>query len=49
MKAEYRYLISTSKAALALSDLEEESLDPNPNEDQSELIPDMTLRTLDTE
>lgn len=36
-------------ASLAFSDLETESLDPRPKEDQSELIPDMTLRTLDTE
>lgn len=36
-------------AALAFSDLVEESLVPMPKEDQRPLIPDMTLRTLDTE
>ena len=49
VKAEYRYFVSASRAALAFSDLETGSLDTRPNEDQSELIPDITLRTLDTE
>lgn len=34
---------------MAFSDLLDESLDPMPIEDQMALIPDMTLRTLDTE
>lgn len=49
VKAEYRYFRSCSKANLAFSDLEMESLDPKPKEDQRPLMPDMTLRTLDTE
>lgn len=49
VKAEYRYLRSASMEALAFSDLVDESLEPMPKEDQRPLIPDMTLRTLDTE
>jgi hypothetical protein len=48
VKAEYRYFRSVSRAALAFSDLEG-SLEPSPIDDQIILIPDMTLRTLDTE
>ena len=36
-------------AALALSVLDADSLDPKPKEDQNALMLDMTLRTLDTE
>jgi hypothetical protein len=49
VKAEYKYFKSASKATLALSDLEIESLEPSPKEDQRPLMPDMTLRTLETE
>jgi hypothetical protein len=48
VKAEYRYFRSVSRAALAFSDLEG-SLEPSPMDDQIILIPDMTLRTLETE
>lgn len=48
VKEEYRYFRSASIAALAFSDFEADSL-PRPKVDQIELMPDMTLRTLDTE
>lgn len=49
MKAEYRYFRSISKAALALSDLDGVSFDPMRKDDQRSVIPDITLRTLETE
>jgi hypothetical protein len=49
VKAEYRYFKSFSKAALAFSDLDSESLEPRPKDDQKALMDDTTLRMLDTE
>lgn len=48
VKAEYRYLRSASRAALAFSDLDE-SLECHPSDDQTALILDRALWTLDTE
>lgn len=49
VKAEYRYFMSASNAAFVFSTLAIEGGPPSPNEDHNEDIPDITLRTLDTE
>lgn len=48
VKAEYRYFKSASSAAFALALFISADV-PSPKEDHSELIPVMTLLTLDTE